>query len=92
LASKFRQTTNKTLQKKISTKFEIFKKKMQTFILSSNMKNEQQITFTEKLQAKEGPKIKLLMLLCTHTRLISMMSDFFWRTFFAIFSKVLYSV
>ena len=32
-------------------------------MLSSNMKNEQQTTFHKKLQAKEGAKIKLFMLL-----------------------------
>jgi len=86
LASKFQQTTNKTFQKIVSKKYEISIEKMQTFMLSSNMKNEQQTISHKKVTSKRRGK-KQAFYAFTHTRLFSMVYYFFWWTFLQFFQK-----
>jgi hypothetical protein len=57
-------------------------------MLSSNMKNEQQVT--QKLTSKGRGKNRAFYAF-THKRLFSIVSNFFVKLF-AIFSKVLHSV
>jgi len=88
LASKFQQTTNKTLPKIVSKKFNISIKKMQTFMPSSSMKNEQQSTFHKKVRSKRRGKNQAFYAF-THTRLFSMVYNFFLVDFFCNFLKSL---
>jgi len=91
LASKFQLTTNKALQKIVSKKIYNSIKKMQTFMLRSNMKNEQQTKFHKKFTSKRRGKNQAFYAF-THTRLFSMVNDFFWWPFLQFFSKVLHFV
>jgi len=71
----FNKLLIKPTQKIASKKFDIIMKKMHTFMLSSNMKNEHQTTSHKKLQAKSR-----FMSYYSH-KLFSMVYNFFWRSF-----------
>jgi len=60
---------------------------MQTFMLSLNMKLEQQATFHQKVTSKRRGKTHAFYVF-THTNLFSMVYNFFWCIYFATFSKV----
>jgi len=59
---------------------------MQTFLLSSNMRNGKETTFAKKLQVKEGAKIKLFMLILIQGYFLWCIT-FYGRLFLQFFQK-----
>lgn len=60
-------------------------------MLSSNMKNEQQTTFHKKVTSKRRGKNQAFYAF-THTRLFSMVHNFFWWTFLQFFKRFALSI